>query len=576
MPPDANELGWKETLRIDPLEDAIVAMRPVAPTQPFDIPNSVRLIDPTMPEGELLSGPPNKLFQDPSGTPIAITGLPEGGIPNHYVNYGWEYVQHCHLLGHEEMDMMHPVLFGVAPRAPSNLIQTNLTVPTRIQLDWQDNSLNEVGFTIERADDIDFTVGLVSFEVEADVTTYTDSTVVNNNVYYYRVQAFNVIGDTMIYPAPSIGFPHVRINSAYAYVTFIPIPILAYNPVSYDFGTMTAGQISSTSFEIWNSGTGTLTYSLSESATWVTVTPTSGDSTGEHDMITISIDTTGLSPGPYTCPIGISSDGGSGTFTVYVNIVTVIPVLSYNPISYSFGNMLAGQTASSSFQIWNSGTGTLTYSLSESATWLTISPTSGSSTGEYDTITVNVDTTGLSVGLYTHPISITSDGGSGTFTVDVTVVAPTEVLDQQQTQFNNNFALYLTRWVGQSFIPTVTTLTRAELYMRKTGSPPTDAVLSIRSSISGPDLVSISKPASQIPTTNSWVVFDFSDLSITPGSTYYLVLKTTGGTITNCYYWNYGSGTPYTNGLLWYSATGGSSWTQYATYDFCFKTYGFP
>ncbi len=29
--PDANELGWKDTVRISPLEDTIVALRPIAP-----------------------------------------------------------------------------------------------------------------------------------------------------------------------------------------------------------------------------------------------------------------------------------------------------------------------------------------------------------------------------------------------------------------------------------------------------------------------------------------------------------------------------------------------------------------
>jgi len=42
-------------------------------------------------------------------------------------------------------------------------------------------------------------------------------------------------------------------------------PILAYSPSSHDFGDMLEGQTDSTTFEIWNSGTGTLTYSLSES-----------------------------------------------------------------------------------------------------------------------------------------------------------------------------------------------------------------------------------------------------------------------------------------------------------------------
>ncbi len=221
IPPDPNELGWKETLKIDPLEDHIVALRPVAPTQPFDIPNSIRLIDPTMPEGEWLTGPPNKEFQDPSGEPIAFPGLPEGVIPNHYVNFGWEYVQHCHLLGHEEMDMMHAVIFAKAPNAPSGLTLTLLNGPRRAELNWLDNSLSETGFTIQRADNSGFTVGLVTFTVGVDVTTYTDTTIANNKVYYYRVQANNVVGDTMIYPEPSIGYPHVQMDSAFSNVVVI-------------------------------------------------------------------------------------------------------------------------------------------------------------------------------------------------------------------------------------------------------------------------------------------------------------------------------------------------------------------
>jgi len=49
--PDPNELGWKETVRISPLEDTIVALRPVASKQPFGLPDSIRPLDPTRPIG---------------------------------------------------------------------------------------------------------------------------------------------------------------------------------------------------------------------------------------------------------------------------------------------------------------------------------------------------------------------------------------------------------------------------------------------------------------------------------------------------------------------------------------------
>ena len=109
-PPDANEIGWKETVQMNPLEDAIVALRPIAPTNhPFKIPNSVRLLDPTQPQG----GTMRFTNINPLGNPVTVT--------NQMTNFGWEYVDHCHLLGHEENDMMRPMCFAVPPEAPTRL-----------------------------------------------------------------------------------------------------------------------------------------------------------------------------------------------------------------------------------------------------------------------------------------------------------------------------------------------------------------------------------------------------------------------------------------------------------------------
>jgi len=179
-------------------------------------------------------------------------------------------------------------------------------------------------------------------------------------------------------------------------------------------------------------------------------------------------------------------------------------------------------------------------------------------------------------GEYTITLTVTDNVGvTNTMTWTILVNTPVEILDQQQTQYNDNFVLYTTRWGSQSFKPTVTSLTRVEVLMRKAGTPPSGAVLSVRSSLTGNDLISISKPASQIPKSNGWVEFDFNDLTVTPGSTYYLVLKTNGGSSKNCYNWGYGTNTPYTNGMQWTSANSGSKWTHCTKYDFCFKTYGF-
>ena len=63
-PPDANEMGWKETVRMNPGEMTKVIMK----------------------------------FEVPAGTPVS----PRTG--------GYNYVWHCHILEHEEHDMMRPLI----------------------------------------------------------------------------------------------------------------------------------------------------------------------------------------------------------------------------------------------------------------------------------------------------------------------------------------------------------------------------------------------------------------------------------------------------------------------------------
>ncbi len=204
LPPDANEIGWKETVRVNPLEATIVALRPVAPPNvPFTMPNSYRLLDPTAPEGTMLMGPPLG-FMDPQGTTVI-------SIANHYVNFGAEYVWHCHVLGHEEMDMMHSLIQILTPEAPSSLMANKYTAPLEAVLSWVDNSKCETGFTIDRATDSKFTLDTVSFSVGPNVTTYTDKTIDNSLTYFYRIRAESVIGDI-----DTAGFPTMSTPSAYS------------------------------------------------------------------------------------------------------------------------------------------------------------------------------------------------------------------------------------------------------------------------------------------------------------------------------------------------------------------------
>jgi FtsP/CotA-like multicopper oxidase with cupredoxin domain len=152
-PPDPQELGWKETIKMNPLEDIILAVRPVAPKLPFGVPVSKRS---------------NDVTQLPSASFQSLSPLDGGQVTVSNANdtdFGWEYVWHCHLLGHEENDMMRPLVLDVAvttPAAPTSL--TSTLAPSAVNLAWGDptpvtsvtnpatigNVTNEIGFIIER------------------------------------------------------------------------------------------------------------------------------------------------------------------------------------------------------------------------------------------------------------------------------------------------------------------------------------------------------------------------------------------------------------------------------------------
>jgi hypothetical protein len=158
-----------------------------------------------------------------------------------------------------------------------------------------------------------------------------------------------------------------------------------------------------------------------------------------------------------------------------------------------------------------------------------------------------------------------------------------DILDQQQI-VDAGFAWTVSEngYYAQSFIPTLGWLTRVELKIFKIGNP-VGLTISVRSTLTGPDLTSKYLSAVSIPTniTNrAWIEFDFPDIPVTPGSTYYIVWDPVGVPDShNNSYWCVGTGNPYVNGLAWKNL--GSVWEVHNSTlspdpDFCFKTYGFP
>jgi len=190
-------------------------------------------------------------FQDPEAHGATIL--------NHLVNFGWEYVWHCHILAHEENDLMHAIIFAVAPEAPSNLLVT-MGVP--VTLTWTDNSANEIAFIVQRALNDDFTVNLTNFTIAGSANgaaggtmVFADNTAAADTHYYYRVMASNVVGETTEYEAPSIGFPNMNINSAFTNVGIIGGPKITKQPSDQ---VISVGQTAT--FSVTATGTEPLSY----------------------------------------------------------------------------------------------------------------------------------------------------------------------------------------------------------------------------------------------------------------------------------------------------------------------------
>ncbi|MEK6677053.1 MAG: PKD domain-containing protein [Planctomycetota bacterium] len=132
-------------------------------------------------------------------------------------------------------------------------------------------------------------------------------------------------------------------------------------------------------------------------------TPTTGLNNPNIDRPTASPATTTT----YTLTV-TDSQARTATDFVVVTIQTSGAALSVSTTSLSFGSSTTNQT----FAVWNSGSGTLNYTVSDNAAWLSTSPNSGSSTGEQDTINVTVSRTGLADGLYQGQITVTPSSGA--------------------------------------------------------------------------------------------------------------------------------------------------------------------
>ncbi|MCX7068783.1 MAG: fibronectin type III domain-containing protein [Methylococcales bacterium] len=256
--PYGDEIGWKETVKMNPLEDIVVAVRAKKPTlqgvaadangtpiasNAFGLPTSSRLMDPSQAIGSAFGF----TQVDPTtGNPAVKT--------NQMANFGWEYVWHCHILGHEENDFMRPLVFNaneLTPDAPT-LPAINGNVLT-----WTDNAKTEYAYRVESAP---LTNGVVGAYTDlskavlpalqktgeaplANAHSFTDTTVlIPNTDYRYRITAIGAAGNSA----------SVTVDLA----TAPSAPVLTPSAITQTGLTLTWVQASTnvTGFQVWQVG----------------------------------------------------------------------------------------------------------------------------------------------------------------------------------------------------------------------------------------------------------------------------------------------------------------------------------
>jgi hypothetical protein len=216
----------------------------------------------------------------------------------------------------------------------------------------------------------------------------------------------------------------------------VPVTMIVANPTpfvspaSLNFGTTGTNA----TFQISNTGAGTLNWNIdvSKLPAWLNASPTSGATVvGTPSTVSVTVSRTGLNPATYNTTIPILTNGGN--VGVPVTMTVPNPELSVSPSVLNFGST----TTQDSFIISNSGGGTLIWGINRSnlPAWLILDLYSGSTTPEAPSeVFANINRAIMDPGSYNCIITITSNGGTKTVLVTMTVPGP--ILNTNPTSLN--------------------------------------------------------------------------------------------------------------------------------------------
>jgi len=190
------------------------------------------------------------------------------------------------------------------------------------------------------------------------------------------------------------------------------LPILNVSETTLNFGS----NLTTLTFSISNPGGGKLEWLANSSTSWVSLLPPSDSTSAETDIVNVFVDRIGLAGGDYTTAITITSNGGNAAINILMS-VPLPPGLLVSPASLDFGTT----TSLMNLNIQNSGDGQLSWSITSDQGWLASAVESGETFTETDQISILVDRTGLDLGDHNGNITITSNGGTVSLPISLSV-----------------------------------------------------------------------------------------------------------------------------------------------------------
>ncbi|MEK7407826.1 MAG: hypothetical protein AAB225_22380 [Acidobacteriota bacterium] len=158
-----------------------------------------------------------------------------------------------------------------------------------------------------------------------------------------------------------------------------------------------------------------------QSGNWLLADPASGYASLSSPVV-ISVNPTGLSAGTYQGAVNITATVQGVTASIPIVLTVTGPAVTVTPLSLSFTAASGGPApAAQSISVTSAGAAvsfTATASATTGANWLSVSPTTGSTTA---TLTVSVNQGSLAPGAYNGQVRITQAGSTTSYGVDVTL-----------------------------------------------------------------------------------------------------------------------------------------------------------